>query len=188
MPEPKTPEPEPEPAPAPEDAGSISPGLEAPSEQAGQPEGQPEGRRGSGVFNANPLLSVTSSEPDTSGDEELARRLELAQQIELAGGGRFQEDGAPGAVEEPAAAGGWRARRLARFGNDQETTDNPVGAPVAAGEGGGGRGRGACFGETQSERTWCLCIAAMFAIICMCIAAMFAIICILALYGLLAGA
>ena len=59
----------------------------------------------------------------------------------------------------------------------EETTDNPVGAPVAAGEGGGGRGRGACFGETQSERTWCMCIAAMSAIIC-----------ILALYGLLAGA
>ena len=175
MPAPENPEPEPEPEPAPEPAGSISPGLalRAPSEQEA---GQPEGRRGSGVFNANPLLAVTSSEPDTSGDEELARRLELAQQIELAGGGRFQEDGAApeGAAEEPTAAGGWRARRLARFGNDQETTDNPVGAPVAAGEGGG---RGACFGETQSERTLCLCIAAMSSIIC-----------ILALYGLLAGA
>ena len=61
---------------------------------------------------------------------------------------------------------------------DRETTDNPVGAPVAAGEGGGGgRGRDACFGETQGERTLCLCIATMSAIIC-----------ILALYGLLAGA
>ena len=171
MPEAENPEPAPQSEPAPEPAGSISPGLDRAQSE------QPEGRRGSGVFNANPLLSVTSAEPDTLGDEELARRLELAQQIELAGGGRVQEDGAEGAAEEPDAAGGWRARRLARFGNDQETTDNPVGAPVAAGEGGGGgRGRDACFGETQSERTLCLCIATMSTIIC-----------ILALYGLLAG-
>ena len=96
MPEAENPEPAPQPEPAPEPAGSISPGLDRAQSE------QPEGRRGSGVFNANPLLSVTSAEPDTSGDEELARRLELAQQIELAGGGRVQEDGAEGAAEEPA--------------------------------------------------------------------------------------